>query len=212
VHDLELEVPAGEVVALLGPNGAGKTTTLSTIAGHIQELGGTITLDGEPLRGAAHRRAQRGVAYITEERSVFHRLSTRDNLRLGAGGIQAALQHVPELEPLLGRRAGLLSGGEQQFLALARALAAQPRLLLIDELSLGLAPMIVTRLFDIVRATASQGTAVLIVEQYAHRALEIADSVYVMRRGRIELAGSAAQVQDRLGELRGIYLSTKQPL
>ena len=209
VHGVDINVAPGEVVALLGPNGAGKSTTLMTIAGHLPPIAGSIKLDGKGLRGPSYKRARVGLAFVSEERSLFHKLTTEENLRLGRGGTEAALEFIPELRPLLARRAGLLSGGEQQYVAMARALAMRPRLLLIDELSLGLAPLIVTRLHRAVRDIADSGIGVLIVEQYARRALAIADQVYVMRRGRIELSGPSADIQDRLAEVEGIYLSVE---
>ena len=142
VHGIDVQVPAGELVALLGPNGAGKTTTMLAIAGVLPSTG-DINFEDRPLTGPLHRRVRRGLGFIPEERAVFRQLSTRINLGLGAGGVDGALELFPELERLLDRQAGLLSGGEQQMLVLARALAAKPRLLLVDELSLGLAPMIV---------------------------------------------------------------------
>ncbi len=174
VHGIDVQVPAGELVALLGPNGAGKTTTMLAIAGVLPSTG-DINFEDRPLTGPLHRRVRRGLGFIPEERAVFRQLSTRINLGLGAGGVDGALELFPELERLLDRQAGLLSGGEQQMLVLARALAAKPRLLLVDELSLGLAPMIVQRLLTALREAADSGTAVLIVEQHAEQALRVAD-------------------------------------
>jgi branched-chain amino acid transport system ATP-binding protein len=205
VHGIDLHVGAGELVALLGPNGAGKTTTMLALSGVIP-ASGDISFDDQPLRGPLHRRARRGIGLITEERAVFRQLSTRTNLGLGAGGLEGALAHFPELERLLDRTAGLLSGGEQQMLVLARALAAKPRLLLVDELSLGLAPMIVQRLLRALRDAAAQGTGVLLVEQHARHALEIADRGYVLLRGNIDLHGSGAELLGRLGEIERRYL------
>ena len=144
VHGIDLTVGGGEVVALLGPNGAGKTTTLLALGGVLPSTG-EVRYDDRPLTGPLHRRVRRGLGLITEERAVFRQLSTGTNLALGAGGVDGALQVFPELDRLLDRKAGLLSGGEQQMVVLARALAARPRLLLVDEFSLGLAPMMVAR-------------------------------------------------------------------
>ncbi len=189
VHDLDLYVDAGEIVALLGPNGAGKTTTMLTLAGEIPPLAGEVRFEGTPTTAPLHRRAKRGLAIVTEERSVFMDLSTAANLRLGRGETARALELFPELDELLGRRAGLLSGGEQQILTLARALAGEPKLLLADELSLGLAPLIVERILRAVREAADRNVGVLLVEQHAVQALRLADRAYVLRRGRIELEG-----------------------
>ena len=205
VRDVALGVDAGEVVALLGPNGAGKTTTLLALGG-VLPAAGDVRLDGLPLRGPLHRRVRRGMGFITEERAVFRQLSTRTNLTLGSGGLDGALALFPELERLLDRPAGLLSGGEQQMVVLARALAAAPRLLLVDELSLGLAPLIVQRLLDALRAAAADGTGVLLVEQHARQALGIAHRAYVLQRGSVVLEGTGEDLRDRLDEIERSYL------
>ena len=147
------------------------------------------------------------MGFVPEERSIINALSTRDNLRMGRGGVEDACELFPELVPLLDRRAGLLSGGEQQMLALGRALAARPSLLLVDELSLGLAPMIVDRLLLAVRAAADRGVGVLLVEQHTAGALSIADYALVLRRGRVEMRGTAADVHARVEHLQSTYLS-----
>ena len=152
-------------------------------------------------------RARQGLALITEERSIFKKLTTAANLRLGRGPTAEALKLFPELEALLPRRAGLLSGGEQQILALARALAARPSLLIVDELSLGLAPLVVDRLFESIREAAAGGVGVLLVEQNARRALDVADRVYVLNRGRLVLTGDAAELRDREDEVRASYMA-----
>jgi branched-chain amino acid transport system ATP-binding protein len=205
VHGIDLQVGTGEVVALLGPNGAGKTTTLLALGGVLPATG-DVSYDGRPLTGPLHRRARRGLGLITEERAVFRQLSTRTNLALGAGGVDGALAVFPELGRLIDRKAGLLSGGEQQMLVLARALAARPRLLLVDELSLGLAPLMVTRLLDTIRDAAGDGMSVLLVEQHARQALEVADRAYVLLRGDIELEGTGADLLVRLPEIERTYL------
>ncbi len=208
VHDLDLEVNEGEIVVLLGPNGAGKTTTLLTLAGDLPQLSGTIRLNGRETQAPLHRRAHDGLSFVTEERSVFMRLSVAENLRVGRTDIGLALTLFPELEPLLRRRAGLLSGGEQQMLSLARALARMPKLLLIDELSLGLAPLVVIRLLEAVRKAAhDDGVGVLLVEQHVKQALAVADQVLVMQRGYIRLRGAKGEVESRIGELESAYLS-----
>ena len=208
VRSLDLRVDAGEVVALIGPNGAGKTTTLLTLAGELPPLGGEVVFRGESTRAPLFRRARRGLALVTEERSVFMRLSTADNLRLARVSRGEVTDLFPELAPLMRRNAGLLSGGEQQMLTLGRALARRPALLLADELSLGLAPLVVQRLLEAVRRAASeQGTGVLLVEQHVRQALDIADRVYVMQRGEIALSGTATEITDRLAEIEEAYLA-----
>jgi branched-chain amino acid transport system ATP-binding protein len=205
VHGIDLRVDAGEVVALLGPNGAGKTTTLLALGGVLPSTG-EVRYDDQPLTGPLHRRARLGLGLITEERAVFRQLSTRTNLALGAGGVDGALEVFPELDRLLDRKAGLLSGGEQQMVVLARALAARPRLLLVDELSLGLAPMMVARLLTALGEAAADGMGVLLVEQHARQALEIAARAYVLLRGAIELEGTGADLLARLPEIERTYL------
>jgi branched-chain amino acid transport system ATP-binding protein len=208
VHDLDLAVGPGEVVCLLGPNGAGKTTTLLAMSGELPLLGGEVFFEGDPTTAPLYRRARAGLAYVTEERSVFKSLSGFDNLRCGDVKPAEALALFPELERCLSTRGGLLSGGEQQMLTVARALARKPRLLLADELSLGLAPLIVDRLLQAVRTAASErGMAVLLVEQHARKALRYADRVYVMRRGRVEMALTAAEAGRRISEIENVYLA-----
>jgi branched-chain amino acid transport system ATP-binding protein len=208
VRDVDIEVNAGEVVAVVGANGAGKTTTLMTLAGVIPAIGGEVTLFGAPTRAPLHRRAKQGLSLVTEERSVFMSLTVAENLRVARCAPERALELFPELQPLVRRTAGLLSGGEQQMLTLARAIARQPRLLLADELSLGLAPLVVQRLLQAVRAAADiNGIGVLLVEQHVNQALRYADRVYAMRRGRVVLQGAAAEVGARLRDLEGLYLS-----
>jgi branched-chain amino acid transport system ATP-binding protein len=208
VHDLDLTVRAGEVVVLLGPNGAGKTTTLLTLSGDLPQISGEVLLAGQPTKAPLHRRAHDGLSFVTEERSVFMRLSVIENLRVGRTDVDRALELFPELKALLRRRAGLLSGGEQQMLSLARALARQPKILLIDELSLGLAPLVVIRLLDAVqRAAHEQGVGVLLVEQHVKQALRVADQVLVMQRGQIVLRGPKDEVASKVEELESAYLS-----
>jgi branched-chain amino acid transport system ATP-binding protein len=208
VRDVDLHVDPGEVVALIGPNGAGKTTTLLTLSGELPAISGEVVFGGRPTRAPLFRRARRGMGFVTEERSVFMGLTAEQNLRV-AGVVPAdACDLFPELTPLMGRTAGLLSGGEQQMLTLARAVARAPRLLLADELSLGLAPVIVKRLLQTVRRVATeQSTGILLVEQHVRQALKIADRVYVMQRGRIVMSGTGAEVHDRIDEIEATYLS-----
>jgi len=209
VKGLNLHVKAAEIVALFGPNGAGKTTTLLTIAGDIPALGGEVLWNGKPTKLPLHRRARLGLALVPEERSVLMSMSVRDNLLLGSGGIETAVELFPELGPLLSRRAGLLSGGEQQMLTLARALATQPTALLIDELSLGLAPIIVDRLLARLSDIAkSRNVAVLLVEQQARRGLKVADRWYLMRRGQVVGEGDAGS---GAAGLEAAYLADHDP-
>ncbi len=208
VQGADIIVRPGEVVCLLGPNGAGKTTTLLTIAGELPPVDGLVMLSNVPTFTPMYQRVRDGgIALVTEERLVFTKMSTRDNLRIGGGSVEAALALFPELESRLSVRGGMLSGGEQQMLALARALSRKPALLLADELSLGLAPLIVDRLLSAVRDAADQqGTGALIVEQHARKALKYADRMYLMARGQILLELPAAEAIARLDEIEEAYL------
>ncbi|MCU1397129.1 MAG: transporter related protein [Acidimicrobiales bacterium] len=208
VHDLNLEVHPGEVVALFGANGAGKTTTILGIAGELPPHAGQISLFGQSTKARLHRRARGGLALVTEERSVFMRMTVRQNLLVGRCDAKRALELFPELDRLQDRRAGLLSGGEQQMLTLARALARRPKILLFDELSLGLAPLVVTRLINAVRAAADDdGVAVLVVEQHIQRMLRSADRVYVLQRGRIVISGTPDELAANAAAVEGAYLA-----
>jgi branched-chain amino acid transport system ATP-binding protein len=208
IHEVDLVVCPGEVVGLLGANGAGKTTTLLTLAGELPLLHGEVLLDGTPTSAPLFRRARQGLTFVTEEKSVFMGLSTRDNLRVADVDVEEALDLFPELTKRINVRAGLLSGGEQQMLTLARALTRRPRVLLADELSMGLAPIVVKRLLEaVVDAAKQQGTAILLVEQHARKALEYSDRAYVMRRGRIELSGTSGELLGQIGEIEDRYLA-----
>ncbi|WP_375476559.1 ABC transporter ATP-binding protein [uncultured Jatrophihabitans sp.] len=199
VKGVTMHVARGEVVALFGANGAGKTTTLLAAAGVLPRMSGSVRWLGEHTRRPLHRLARSGLAFVPEERSITTKLSVADNLRLGRGGVAGALAHFPELEPLLDRRAGLLSGGEQQMLTVGRALASRPRALLVDELSLGLAPLVVERLLAAVRTAADRdGVAVMLVEQQARRALSVLDRWYLLSNGRLTAEGAAAQGAEAL--------------
>jgi len=213
VRDLSLHVDRGEVVALFGPNGAGKTTTLSAIAGLIEPLNGSVRFGDEDTTGRpAHRLARAGVSLVPEGRALFFGLTVREHLKLaGRSGDSLPqaelLELLPELQKCLGRKAGVLSGGEQQMLAVGRALVTRPRLLLVDEMSLGLAPVIVERMMPVLRRVAEElGTAVLFVEQHVALALEVADRAYVLNHGHLVLEGSAAELRDKPELLKSSYL------
>ncbi len=211
VRDLTLHIREAEIVALLGANGAGKTTTLATIAGLHRPLAGAIRMDGQDITGkSAHRLARRGLSLVPEGRALFASLTARENLRLSAGrdaSHDEVLDLLPELRKCLDRKAGLLSGGEQQMLAVGRAIVRRPRALLIDEMSLGLAPVVVERLLPVLRRVADElRTAVLLVEQHVALALEIADRGYVMAHGRLILESPAARLRSRRDLLKACYL------
>jgi branched-chain amino acid transport system ATP-binding protein len=197
----------GEIVALLGPNGAGKTTLLHTIAGVLPKISGSVLMNGQHLRGSLHRRARRGIGLITEERAIIRSLTAGQNLRVGRGSRTEALAIFPEISQWSRKRAGLLSGGEQQILALAGALSAKPKILLIDELSFGLAPLIVQRLLATLRAAADAGTTIVVVEQHPKLILAVADRGYVLARGQVQLEGSAQRLRGQVDEMLGIYLA-----
>jgi branched-chain amino acid transport system ATP-binding protein len=215
VHGLSLSVKAGEVLALLGPNGAGKTTTLRTVSGVIRPLAGRVTVLGANVRGVRpHRIARNGVAHVAEGRSVFFGLTVGEHFRLGhrweSASSDVAYEYFPQLYELRDRKAGLLSGGEQQMLALGFALARQPRLLLIDELSLGLAPLIVERMLPVVREYATdRSAAVLLVEQHVELALDVADRAIVLSHGEVTMEGEAAVLRRDTELLFASYLGEK---
>ena len=206
LHGISLEVPEGEVVAVLGANGAGKTTTLRAVSGTVRRSGGEIRFAGARLRGGAEEAAKAGIAHVPEGRGTFTELSVIENLRLGAytrrdrevkQDVDRVAGWFPWLTDRADQQAGTLSGGEQQMLALARALMARPRLVMMDEPSLGLAPMIVKEIFRIVRElNAQEGLTVLVVEQDARIALESASSAYVLEVGRVAIAGSSVSLRE----------------
>ncbi|WP_328350951.1 ABC transporter ATP-binding protein [Streptomyces sp. NBC_00457] len=209
VRDLDLEVRPGEVVALLGPNGAGKSTTLRALAGDLAVMSGEVRWLGDARRAPLHRRAREGLAYVGE-RAVFTGLDTAENLRVGRVTTDRAVALFPELGTRLTTGAGMLSGGEQQMLSLARALCRSPRLLLADELSLGLAPLVVDRLLRAVREAADQGLGALLVEQHVRKVLDIADRVYVLRRGRIVMTGTPKELRENLNAIESSYLAEER--
>ena len=202
---ISFEVNEGEVIALIGANGAGKTTTLHTITGLLHAKSGSITFNGVELtKTPAHKIVEMGIAHVPEGRRIFQNLTVLDNLKLGAftrkdkENISKDIEMVYERFPRLAERktqiAGTLSGGEQQMLAMGRALMSRPRLLLLDEPSMGLAPLLVKEIFNIIKEINESGTTVLLVEQNANMALSIADKAYVLETGRIALAGTAQEL------------------
>ena len=218
IHALKgvsFRVGQGEIVTLLGNNGAGKTTTLKTLSGLLAPRRGAVRLEGSSLLGiAAHDIVLRGITHVPEGRRIFNRLTVRENLMMGAflrsdDGIDADLQRVFALFPRLQERitqvAGTLSGGEQQMLAIGRALMARPRLLLLDEPSMGLAPVLVEQIFETIGEVNRQGTTILLVEQNASMALSIAHRGYVLETGSIVLAGTATTLSEN-AEVRRAYL------
>ena len=216
LHGISLEVKEGEIVGLVGPNGAGKTTTLSTIVGVMPPVTGKVTFEGESLVGQPPERiVAMGVALVPEGRQIFGTLTVGENLQLGAtsrrdrSGVRAdlgdVLERFPALKQYYNSPAGRLSGGEQQQLAIARALLSRPRLLLLDEPSLGLAPMVIELVLDILAQLRDEGTTILLVEQNAAQTVELADRSYVLRTGRIALSGTRDELSS-LADLESAYL------
>jgi branched-chain amino acid transport system ATP-binding protein len=206
LFDVSLEVPAGEAVGVIGPNGAGKTTLLRVISGLVPLTSGTMTFEGRAVGGLpAHRMVEQGIAHVPENRRLFPRLTVEDNLRIGAFIPQARARFAQELERVYGlfprlkdRReqlAGTLSGGEQQMCAIGRALMSGPKLLLMDEPSAGLAPLVVQQVFELVHRIREQGLTVLIVEQNVPQVLDVVDRAYLLEVGSIKLAGTAAELK-----------------
>ncbi len=225
VHGIDLRVGAGEIVALIGANGAGKSTLVKTISGLVARQAGEIVFDGQPVGALSPRaRVQRGIVHVPEGRQVFAGLSVIENLRLGSWAqrrlsakarIEDRIREVTERFPALRERltapAGTLSGGQQQMLAIARGLMAEPRLLLLDEPSLGLAPLLVAETFDLIRSLRSRGMSILVAEQNARLSLGIADRGYVMETGRVALTGTGRELLDK-PEVAARYLGVGSAL
>ena len=216
LHNVSLEVPPGEVTTLLGPNGAGKSTLVLSVAGSIRATAGTVKLGGRDLtKSRPERVRQSGVAVVPEGRRLLPELSVADNLRVATyvlddeqseRGTEYALEMFPELKQRWRTSARSLSGGEQQMVVLAQALVSRPSVILVDELSLGLAPLVVKRLVPILAAVAESGVGVLLIEQFAHVALGLANSAYILQGGRIRYSGTARELQEDPELLHSAYL------
>ena len=204
VKGVSLEVNEGEIVTLIGTNGAGKSTVLNTISGLLHPRGGSVTFMGQDLKGVPpHKLVARGMAQVPEGRRIFLQMTVEENLEMGAytqskasidGSIEDVYRRFPRLQERRKQIAGTLSGGEQQMLAMGRALMSHPRLLMLDEPSMGLAPILVEQIFDIIRELHAAGTTILLVEQNAQAALSVADRAYVLETGRISLSGTGAEL------------------
>ena len=204
VKGISFEVNEGEIVTLIGANGAGKSTTLNTVAGLLKPRAGSIEFEGESLVGMpAHKMVPKGIALCPEGRRVFTEMSVKENLEMGAftrndaeakESRKMVYDRFPRLRERKGQSAGTLSGGEQQMLAMGRALMSKPKLLMLDEPSMGLAPILVQEIFDIIRALHEQGTTILLVEQNAQMALSVADRAYVLETGRVSMSGNANEL------------------
>ena len=206
LFDVSLEVPQGQAVGVIGPNGAGKTTLMRVISGLVQRYAGAMNLDGRSISGLpAHRMVEQGIAHVPENRRLFPRLTVEDNLRIGAylprarhqcaGQLDRVYKLFPRLKDRREQLAGTLSGGEQQMCAIGRALMSDPKLLLMDEPSAGLAPLVVAQVFDLVRRIRAEGLTVLIVEQNVQQVLDVVDRAYLLEVGRIKLAGTSAELK-----------------
>ena len=204
VKGVSLEVNEGEIVTLIGANGAGKSTVLNTISGLLHPRGGSVTFMGQDLKGVPpHKLVARGMAQVPEGRRIFLQMTVEENLEMGAytqskasidGSIEDVYRRFPRLQERRKQIAGTLSGGEQQMLAMGRALMSHPKLLMLDEPSMGLAPILVEQIFDIIRELHAAGTTILLVEQNAQAALSVADRAYVLETGRISLSGTGAEL------------------
>ena len=215
LYDISLKVDAGEIVAVLGANGAGKSTLLKCLSSEKKAAGGTITFDGKPLPPKPYQVVEEGMVIVPEGRQIFYKLSVKENLKIGcclrkdADGIRTDFERIYAMFPRLKEResqyGGLLSGGEQQMLAIARGLMARPKLLMLDEPSMGLSPLLVDQVFDIIKGFHKQGVTVLLVEQNAKKALSIADRAYVLETGSITLEGKASELLDN-DDIKKAYL------
>ena len=216
LFDVSLEVPQGQAVGVIGPNGAGKTTLMRVISGLVQRYTGAMNLDGRSIGGLpAHRMVEQGIAHVPENRRLFPRLTVEDNLRIGAylprarrqcaGQLDRVYKLFPRLKDRRAQLAGTLSGGEQQMCAIGRALMSDPKLLLMDEPSAGLAPLVVAQVFDLVRRIRAEGLTVLIVEQNVQQVLDVVDRAYLLEVGRIKLAGTSAELKGN-GFIRKSYM------
>lgn len=214
LKDISLKVDEGEVVALIGANGAGKTTTLRTISGLLRSKTGSIKFMGnEVSHTEAHKLVSMGVAHVPEGRRIFSQMTVQENLEMGAytnsanlkAGIEDVYERFPRLKHRMNQVAGTLSGGEQQMLAMGRALMSKPKLLMLDEPSMGLAPILVQQIFDIIKELHKAGTTILLVEQNAEMALEVADRAYVLETGKIKLSGTGTELAQS-DEIKKAYL------
>ena len=207
IHDVSFRVASGEIVGLLGRNGAGKTTTLLAIAGFLGKYQGDVLVDGQALDGPSYRRARGRVGIVLEGRSTFPSLTVSQNLTIAGADLDESLELFPELQPKLDVRAGLLSGGEQQMLALARTISRRPSVLLIDEVSFGLAPIVCERIFERLRSVVnSTSIAMLVVEQHIHYAESVVDRALIMNEGAIRAEMSGAELAAREDEVEHLYL------
>jgi branched-chain amino acid transport system ATP-binding protein len=218
LRDVSLHVESGEIVALLGANGAGKTTLLHTIAGLNPEIGGTIAISDQKVNGwSTHQIVRQGLSLLPENRGIFYQLTVAENLRLyqrKGGSVSATdvIEYFPALAALLERKAGLLSGGEQQMLSLGCRFIADPKLMLIDEMSLGLAPIIFQRMLPVLtQFAADRGVGVLLVEQHVHLALKSASRAYVLNRGELTFSGTAHDLQNQSQFLESNYMGSTKP-
>jgi branched-chain amino acid transport system ATP-binding protein len=217
IHGVDIEIPPGKITALLGANGAGKSSLVLSIAGALPVERGQITLDGKPINGLRPENVRRlGVVAVPEGHRVLGELTVEENLRVAGtalarraldAAVERALETFPELKTRLGARAGTLSGGQQQMLVLAQAIVSEPRYILADELSFGLAPVIVARLVPVLEAFAAKGIGVLLIEQFTHIALRISHHAYVMERGRIRFSGEPEALRQNPDILHSAYLA-----